>query len=197
MPDGLKRRVVIEGVSPEIDCGRFPVKRVLGESVTVEADAFTDGHDVLSVVLLHRPEVPGTSGNWMETPMEPLGNDRFRGSFPVLELGRHEYTVEAWIDRFGSWRRDLEKRVAARQKPDELAVDLRIGAGLLREAAKRASSSGKGGRKDGKVPVSAMRPAKTETKLGAPPFKASATACVCSMVKIAVTLSFAPSQVRR
>jgi starch synthase (maltosyl-transferring) len=162
MTESLKRRVVIERVAPEIDCGRFPVKRVVGESVVVEADAFTDGHDALSVVLLHRrpapevagtpaPEVPGTpreeTAEWMETPMEALGNDRFRGTFPVLELGRYEYTVEAWIDRFGSWRRDLEKRVAARQKPEELAVDLRIGADLLREAAKRVPR----GRKDAKI----------------------------------------------
>ena len=146
MHESLRRRVVIEGVTPEIDCGRFPVKRVVGESVTVEADAFTDGHDALSVMLLHRPAAAeGEDAEpWTEVPMAPLGNDRWRGSFPVLRLGSHEYTIEAWIDRFGSWRRDLEKRLAAGQ---DVTVDLRIGAELLRAAAKRVPR----GRKDAKV----------------------------------------------
>ncbi|HUF79407.1 MAG TPA: alpha-1,4-glucan--maltose-1-phosphate maltosyltransferase [Thermoanaerobaculia bacterium] len=135
MDETLKRRVLIEGVKPEIDCGRFPVKRVVGETVTVEADLFADGHDALSAVLLHRPE---GEGDWAETPMEPLGNDRWRASFAVDRLGGFRYTVEGWIDRFGSWTRDLAKKVEAGQ---DVAVDLRIGAGLLRDAAGRAGRS--------------------------------------------------------
>src|SRR5437660_5352150 len=82
-----RRRVVIEAVAPEVDAGRFAVKRTVGESVRVEADVFTDGHDVLACRLLHRrlaePE-------WAETPMEELGNDRYAASFPVRELGVYE-----------------------------------------------------------------------------------------------------------
>ncbi len=132
----LPHRVVIEGVSPEIDCGRFPIKRVVGEAVVVEADVFADGHDVLAAALLHRRE--GEEA-WSERPMAPLGNDRWRAAFPVTDLGRYRYTVAGWVDRFASWRRDLEKRLAAGQ---EVAVDLAIGAELLRRAAGRASERG-------------------------------------------------------
>ncbi len=130
-----RQRVVIEGITPQVDCGRFPIKRVVGDEVHVEADAFTDGHDSIAVVLRWRPE--GTS-DWAETLMEPLGNDRWRASFRVVELGRTAYTVEGWIDRYGSWEQDLEKRVAADQ---DVSVDLRIGATLIEDAASRAAGS--------------------------------------------------------
>src|SRR5213080_2358264 len=95
-----RSRVVIEGVSPEIDCGAFPIKRIAGDRVVVEADAFTDGHDAISCVLLYRKESDST---WSEAPMEFLVNDRWRGSFTVAELGRYHYTLVAWVDHFKSW----------------------------------------------------------------------------------------------
>jgi len=127
-----RRRVAIEGVTPEIDCGRFAIKRTVGEAVVVEADIFADGHDAVAAVLCHRRE--GAAG-WEEAAMEPLDNDRWRGRFTVSELGRYEYTVVAWVDRFETWRRDLVKRVGAQQ---EIGIDLRIGGGLVAEAAERA-----------------------------------------------------------
>src|SRR5215213_10273881 len=107
-----RQRVIIEGVEPEIDCGRFPVKRTVGERVRVEADAFTDGHDAVTVRLLWRPE---SQEKWREAAMEPLGNDRWRAEFTPKEQGRWVYTVTAWVDRFKTWRRDLKKRVDAGQ----------------------------------------------------------------------------------
>ncbi|GAB4199715.1 MAG: alpha-1,4-glucan--maltose-1-phosphate maltosyltransferase [Roseiflexaceae bacterium] len=127
-----RSRVVIEGVRPEIDAGRFPIKRVLGEQVVVEADAFTDGHDAISCMLRYRHE---NTPEWSELPMEPLGNDRWRAAFAVAELGRYCYTVQAWVDHFKTWSRDLAKRVEAGQ---EVTVDLQIGAELVEAAAKRA-----------------------------------------------------------
>ena len=131
-PGDGRRRAVIEAVTPQVDSGRFPIKRVVGEPVTVEADAFVDGHDGVSVVLRHRP---ATTAAWTEIPMVALGNDRWRGEFAVREVGRHVYTVSAWVDRFGTWRHDLEKRVEAGQ---DVSVDLRIGAALVVAAADRA-----------------------------------------------------------
>ncbi|MDX1624311.1 MAG: alpha-1,4-glucan--maltose-1-phosphate maltosyltransferase [Gemmatimonadota bacterium] len=131
-----RRRVVIERVTPEIDCGRFAAKGVAGDDLVVEADAFSDGHDAISVVLLWRSE---DEEAWSETPMEPLGNDRWRARFPLAGLGRHIYTVEAWVDRFETWRQDLAKRLAADQ---DLSVPLEVGAGLLEEAAARAERAG-------------------------------------------------------
>lgn len=124
-------RVVIARLSPEIDGGRFAIKRVAGEQVVVEADVFADGHDQVSChILFWRDE-----NQLQVSPMEPLGNDRWRGEFSVAELGRYQYTVEGWIDRFRTWRKDLEKRIAAKQ---DVSVDLLIGARLIEVAAARA-----------------------------------------------------------
>lgn len=128
-----RRRVVIEGVKPEIDCGRFPIKRVIGERVVVRADIFSDGHDTLSAVLLYRKE---HSLDWVETPMKFLMNDRWEGSFQVSELGVYRYSLEAWVDQFKTWQADLRKKFEAGL---DVSLDLAIGAGLVQEAAGRAS----------------------------------------------------------
>jgi starch synthase (maltosyl-transferring) len=127
------QRVTIERVAPEIEFGAYPIKRTVGESVLVEADVFTDGHDALYGLLLVRRD---GQENWAEFPMEFISNDRWRASFIVTEIGRYFYTVQAWIDRFGSWRRDLEKKFAAGQLEP---VDFLIGAQLVEEASRRSS----------------------------------------------------------
>jgi starch synthase (maltosyl-transferring) len=134
MEEGRKR-VVIEGVSPEIDGGLFPIKRAVGETVAVEADIFTDGHDLLSCVLLFRREEDST---WDAAAMEPLVNDRWRGSFPVSQTGRYRYTIEAWVDRFNTWRYDLKKRVDAGQ---DISVDVRIGEQLIEQSVPKAKGA--------------------------------------------------------
>ncbi|MEA2559176.1 MAG: hypothetical protein QOH06_680 [Acidobacteriota bacterium] len=131
-----RQRVIIEGVEPEIDCGRFPIKRTVGERVVVEADVFTDGHDALSCLLLYRPASKSrTAGKWTEVPMEALVNDRWRAELIPSQMGRWTYTVTGWVDRFKTWRRDLRKRIDAGQ---DVSVDLLIGAELIRQAAERA-----------------------------------------------------------
>lgn len=125
-------RMIIEGLKPEIDGGRFPIKRVIGERVVVEADIFADGHDAISALLLYRKE---NDPEWAETPMEPLINDRWRGSFVVAELEHYRYTVLAWVDQFKSWRRDLTKKFQADQ---EVSIELVIGAQLIAEASQHA-----------------------------------------------------------
>ena len=131
--DGRKR-VIIEGVTPEIDGGRFPIKRTVGETVVVEVDVFTDGHDALSCVLQYRKA--GETA-WREVPMHFLVNDRWRGEFPVLELGRYEYTVIAWVDAFKSWRHDLGRWVQA----EDIVLSLRVGAELAKKAGQRATGA--------------------------------------------------------
>ncbi len=126
-----RRCVVIEPVSPEIDCGPFPIKRVVGESVIVEANVFGDSHDqvICHIVYWHNQAEPRTS------PMQPVGNDRWRGEFTVENLGTYRCPAEGWIDRFQTWRRDPEKRVGAGQ---DVSVDLLIGVALIEGAATRA-----------------------------------------------------------
>jgi starch synthase (maltosyl-transferring) len=128
-------RAIIEHVSPEIDCGRFPIKRVIGEQVFVGADVFTDGHKVISVKVLHRREF---DSRWIEVPMIPLGNDRWQAAFTVNELGCYHYTITAWINRFKSWQQDLEKKV---QVDQDVSIDLLIGAQLVNDASQRAPST--------------------------------------------------------
>ncbi len=130
--EGPPSRVVIEGVKPEIDAAQFPIKRTIGEEVVVAADIFAEGHDLLSAVVKHRA---AGSKTWHETPMSPLVNDRWSASFRVESIGRHEYTIEAWADRFRTWLRDLGKKVDAGQ---DVASELLEGAELVRQAAGRA-----------------------------------------------------------
>ncbi|HVT59694.1 MAG TPA: alpha-1,4-glucan--maltose-1-phosphate maltosyltransferase [Thermoanaerobaculia bacterium] len=132
-----RRRVVIEKLRPQIDGGRFAIKRVVGEVVEIEVSVFADGHDSLTCLLLHRPE---RAGRWTETLLEELGNDRFRAAFTVTEIGRWLYTVTAWVDRFHTWRRDLRKRLDAGQ---DVALDLLAGAALVGAAGERARAGGR------------------------------------------------------
>jgi starch synthase (maltosyl-transferring) len=130
--DAGRRRVVIEGISPAVDAGRWPAKRIRGDTVIVEANVFADGHDEVRAVLLFRHQ---QAEAWREEPMKPLGNDRWRTNFVVDQLGTYLFTVCGWVDRFSTWRHDLEKRVAA---GTDVSVDLLIGAKLIEEAADRA-----------------------------------------------------------
>ena len=126
-------RVVVEGVQPEIDGGAFPVKRIIGDSVTVEADIFTDGQDSVAGDVLYRGAGEGV---WQRSPMKRVANDHWRGDFPVHKVGKHCYTVEAWIDRFGTWRNAMLKRIQTGEEPH---VEWLIGANLMEEAASRAA----------------------------------------------------------
>jgi len=130
-----RRRVVITNVAPEIAGGRYPAKQARGESVRVEADVFADSHDALAVLLLYRRQ---EATRWQVAPMRARVNDRWYGRFPVDELGGYVYTLQAWVDRFKTWRRDLHKKIAAGR---DVAVDLLVGAELVEEAASRAAET--------------------------------------------------------
>jgi starch synthase (maltosyl-transferring) len=130
-----RRRVVIEAVTPEIDAGRFPARRAVGERVTVEADVFADGHDALSCLLRWRHQ---SSSLWNEVPMLPLVNDRWRAEFMVGELGRFFYTIQGWVDAFETWSRQFAKRVEAGQ---DITLELEVAAGMIEAAAERADGS--------------------------------------------------------
>jgi len=125
-------RVVIEGVTPEIDGGRFPIKRSIGESILVEADIYVDGHDAVTAVLMYRHE---SSSSWHTIPMRLLGNDRWAAEFAVRKLGKYFYTLQSWVDTYSSWLSGFLKKIAAEQ---HVSVDILIGAQLMAEAASRA-----------------------------------------------------------
>ena len=127
-----RQRVVIEGVAPEIDGGRFAIKRTVGDSVEVQAIVFADGHDSIACELLYRA---ADEADWLHAPMTAKGNDCWEAVFSVSVIGRYFYTVRAWMDPFQTWRGDLKKRIAAGQ---DISVDLLIGAKLVAEAGERA-----------------------------------------------------------
>jgi starch synthase (maltosyl-transferring) len=126
-------RLGIEAIAPAVDSGVYPVKRTMGERVEVEADVVFDGHEKIAVALQWRG--PGEVG-WNEARMRDMGNDRWRGAFPMRRLGRHEYTVVAWRDRFASFRDELGKKFEA-----GVAIDLECIEGMaLVQAAYRRST---------------------------------------------------------
>jgi starch synthase (maltosyl-transferring) len=133
-----RSRAVIENVTPRVDAGRYPVKRVVSDLVTVEADVFADGHDAISAVVLHRHEA---AAEWSEVPMRPLINDRWSAEFTVERIGAHVFTVVGWVDPFLTWQRDLRKRISAAQ---DVRVELQIGAALIRDAAEQANGVDRG-----------------------------------------------------
>jgi starch synthase (maltosyl-transferring) len=125
-------RAVIDRVIPEVDGGRFAVKRVVGDTMVVEADVFTDGHDAIACMLGYKHE---SDSEWREVPMAPSVNDRWRGEFELERLGRYRYTVSAWVDHFLSWRSEFRRRV----DPADIASAALVGAKLIAETANRAS----------------------------------------------------------
>jgi starch synthase (maltosyl-transferring) len=132
-PNEGRNRVVIQNVEPELECGRFPIKRIVDDTVSVQADVFGDGHDEVRARLLWKQE--GNS-DWQSADMRPLGNDRWQGEFPVGQVGRCCYTIVGEVDHFGTWRSDLKKRIAAQQ---DLKVPFATGAILLEQAQARAT----------------------------------------------------------
>ena len=157
MPDALSRRVIVERIEPEIDGGRFAIKRAIGETVDVTATIFADGHDVVVAVLRDRhvrglgigdwglgakeaEAIPSRASDWRETAMTMAapGTDRWTARFDVTAIGWHEYEIVAWVDRFLTWQRDIRVKSSAGQ---DVSVELLEGALIVRDAASRASDA--------------------------------------------------------
>jgi starch synthase (maltosyl-transferring) len=139
-PEQAAPRIVIQFPEPAVDGGRYPAKRCAGDTVVVSADIFRDGHDILRAVVRYRGP---READWRETEMSRTDADqggvRWGGAFDVDRLGSWEYTVDAWTDVFGTWRDELERKVAAGQH--DLAGEMSEGALLLAHAAGAATSS--------------------------------------------------------
>ncbi len=132
---GDLRVVSIADVRPELDGGRFPVKRVVGEELEVTADILREGHGAIAAVLRYRA---AKDTAWRETPMVHVDNDRWAGRFALAENTRYLYGIEAWADPFQTWARDLEKRLAAGM---DVASELLEGIELLRSTLERAAGA--------------------------------------------------------
>ena len=170
-PDVKKGHIAIQNVSPQVDGGRRRAKAVVGDTVHIEADILRDGPDVLGAVIRYKS---AGDARWNESPLLEGLNDRWSGHFQPTAVGVCRYTIEAWTDRFATWRRDLSKKVEAGQ---DVGVELEEGAILLeahvravprdqRKAVlevvemlrKRPAKGGRGGFEDPRVEV-ALDPA--------------------------------------
>jgi len=129
---GTRRSIVIERLSPELDGGRYPVKRVVGDRLLVAADIFADGHDLLDAAILLRAS---DDEAWTEAPMRPIDNDRWSGRIALTRNAWHIYAVEAWRDVFGTWRHGLHKKLEASVP---VPVELEEGRILVQAALRRA-----------------------------------------------------------
>lgn len=138
MNDDGRKRVVIDYVGPQVDGGLFPVKRAVGETVNVVAHAFADGHDQIQVEILYRKS---EHSDWTSRTMTYQINDEWSGSFKVTRLGSYLYTVRGWVDSFATWQSDLRKKREVGQNVD---VELKIGAALLRRTAQAAEPADTG-----------------------------------------------------
>lgn len=128
-------RIAIEEVYPELDCGRFPVKRVVGDRFDVWADIYRDGHDVIAAALKVRA---ADEPDWRSVFMRHHDNDRWNGTFPLERNTRYFYTIEAWTDVFASWRQDTLKKLDAGQNVD---IDLVEGREIVSAAAETAPAA--------------------------------------------------------
>ncbi len=156
---GSRRSVIVERIAPEIDGGRHAIKRVVGDRLQVSADIFADGHDLLDAALLLRAD---DESAWREAPMRPIENDRWAGQVELTRNRWHRYAVEAWRDRFGSWRDGLLKKVDAGVRvPTELEEGrLLLEAALARaEEAKAASDTTRI-----RAALAALKKARSESK---------------------------------
>jgi starch synthase (maltosyl-transferring) len=123
---------IIEDVYPELDGGRYPVKREVGDVLEVRADVFKEGHDKLAASVVYRK---AGEGEWSRAPMRFLENDRWMAHFPLAENARYEYTIEAWTDEFATWASEVGKKVEAGQTVE---LELIEGQKLVEKAQKRS-----------------------------------------------------------
>lgn len=127
-------RIIVENIIPSVDGGRYATKRLVGETVRIEADIYTDGHPVLAAELLFKA---GDENQLQRQRMEPLGNDRWYADLPLRRAGRHSFTVEAWLDGYGTFARDLKKK---RDAQKDVRPDLQEGCRLIKETHAAAAS---------------------------------------------------------
>ncbi|MEX2594641.1 MAG: alpha-1,4-glucan--maltose-1-phosphate maltosyltransferase [Anditalea sp.] len=135
-----QKRVAIENVYPQIDCGKHPIKRIINEPINVRADIFVDGHDLVKASLLHRKSQKGKESKWNEIPMNFISNDQWQSTFIPDSEGAYEYTIEAWVDHFSTWQHGLKKKFEDHQ---DIRNELLIGAELMEKASMNASKTQK------------------------------------------------------
>lgn len=101
-------RIVIENLSPQIDCGAYFIKRIVGQTVTVTADVFSDGHDIIECCVKFKHEA---DNKWQEVRMVPKENEQWTAAFKVEKQGLYSYFVEGWVDYALNWQHGTERKI--------------------------------------------------------------------------------------
>jgi starch synthase (maltosyl-transferring) len=133
-PNVVTPGIIIEKLYPELEGGRYPIKRIVGDRLEVWADIFRDGHDIIRAAVLYRKE---TDSAWSAAPMVPFNNDRWTGTIELASNCRYRYTIEAWTDLFASWR---ERVVRKRQARQDVTAELAEGQHMAAVAAQQAGA---------------------------------------------------------
>ncbi|MDP8261946.1 MAG: alpha-1,4-glucan--maltose-1-phosphate maltosyltransferase [Candidatus Ancaeobacter aquaticus] len=131
-----QKRIIFKNVSPQIECAKYPIKRCVDDGVTVSADVLSDGHDHIYSSLLYKKEKDSV---WSRSPMTFIENDRWQGVFTVTETGSYVYTFEGYIDHYGSWLKDIDKKIEAKL---DVSLDIKIGIEHIENALKRIKGKG-------------------------------------------------------
>jgi starch synthase (maltosyl-transferring) len=141
-PSEGRKRVIIEEIQPQVNAGRYPARRFIGDAVTISAAIFSDGHDHVAAQVLYKHDSDST---WRKVPMTATTNDLWTASFTVDRLGTWSYSIQAWVDHFDTWCSDLKKRLEAQPSPanpdappQDIPLALRTGALLLEATQKRS-----------------------------------------------------------
>ncbi|MCP3053657.1 alpha-1,4-glucan--maltose-1-phosphate maltosyltransferase [Aurantimonas marianensis] len=136
-----ENRIAIEGVAPEIDGGRFAIKRTEGEPLVVSADIFSDGHDEIAAAVVYGPADTET---WSETPLTFVANDRWSAEIVFDTPGPYRFSIVAWRDLYATWRDEATKKRDAGKLTDLELTE-------ARELVKNAATSGRGSKADQKA----------------------------------------------
>ena len=130
-----QKRVVIENVSPQINCDEFPIKRVVKEIVAVKADVLVDGHDIIAVAVLYKSE---NEKKWSEVRMQHVNNDEWQASFSLQKQGFYSYKVQGWVDYALNWQYGIIKKIEAQQNVE---LELLEGIAYLKSIKSKLSAS--------------------------------------------------------
>jgi starch synthase (maltosyl-transferring) len=131
-------RIVIDDVRPRTPTGAYPAKAVVGENVVVSAEIHKDGHDILAARVCWRPTANGDKPVETRLALVNPGLDHWEGVIVPSTLGDHEFVIEAWTDRYATWRHKAEVKLAAGQ---DIAVELEEGAQLFERGAARTNDT--------------------------------------------------------
>ncbi|MBS7787098.1 alpha-1,4-glucan--maltose-1-phosphate maltosyltransferase [Flavobacterium sp. CYK-55] len=130
-------RVIIENVQPQLDGGAFAIKRIVGQKVTVTADVFPDGHDVIQCRVLYKHQ---SDKKWSEVRMQPTENDAWTAEFTVDQQGSYTYYVQAWVDYALNWQHGTERKI---QDNQHVKSELLEGAEYIEQIIKLANKDEK------------------------------------------------------